>query len=82
MSDFKWFRDTATGMTGKYPAHFAGQPNFEEVSSSEAPCVDCGLDVEDEPEVEAPAPEPEPVENLPVEVETPKTIMERFKNNG
>ncbi len=67
MSDFKWFKDTTTGLTGKYPAHFANMSHLEEVSSSEADCVDCGLDEQD----------------LPVEVENNyNSIMERFKENG
>ncbi len=47
MTEFAWFRSTATGKVGKYPEHFAGRPTFERIDSSEAQCVDCWVKAED-----------------------------------
>jgi hypothetical protein len=38
---FEWFRSTATGKTGLYPARFASRPTFERIGHEEAACLDC-----------------------------------------
>ena len=50
MSDFKWFKSTLTGKTGRYPAHFADRPTFEEVDKGDD-CVDCVVDLGEEVEL-------------------------------
>lgn len=50
-NDFKWFRDTDTGKTAKYPASFANLfPALEEIDSSDAGCLDCLVVSEPDPE--------------------------------
>jgi len=41
MADFRWFMSLVTGKTGKYPAHYASDPDFVEVDPDDAPCTDC-----------------------------------------
>jgi len=41
MSDFKWFKSTVTGKSGEYPAHFASNPDFVEISPEDGTCLDC-----------------------------------------
>lgn len=45
-TEFRWFRSTATGKTGLYPARFASRPTFVEIGSEEAQCLDCLPSVE------------------------------------
>ena len=40
-TEFEWFRSTATGKVGKYPARFASRPTFERIEHEEAECLDC-----------------------------------------
>lgn len=40
-TEFEWFRSTATGKVGKYPARFASRPTFERIGHEEAECLDC-----------------------------------------
>jgi hypothetical protein len=40
-NDFRWFRSTVTGKTGKYPSRFASRESFEPVDSEDAGCLDC-----------------------------------------
>lgn len=49
MTEFAWFRSTETGKTGRYPARFAeSRPTLERIDASEAQCVDCWVQEDDE----------------------------------
>lgn len=51
-NELKWFRDSDTGKTAKYPESFVNLfPTLEEIDSSDAGCLDCLVVSEPDPDV-------------------------------